>query len=313
MSRTSILRGPCKMTFNTKVFYSKGDVVVNYIQELTPLQTSRFGKVGDSVSSVMAQIEFEPDGRWLSAALSTMLPFNTKTIGSSVFGADSALTINSVDGKKTVFTAAAVTTKKQTLRLGIKETIFGPMQFTALYGAAKDPTDADALVTFSNESYPGDANFDRADILKQAYDIAWSGKSAPWDAFMAKDDINIAIDLDLTPETSQSHGIFDYIFGGMQASATFEPDGPTSIEAVEAALLQDTGAALGRCATSQGAHLNISGTGVYIRLYNAAPVNPKERYSAKLRRMGALEWRASRSQTTGTIDPLIYVGASAPA
>lgn len=313
MSRTSILRGPCKITYNSVVFMSKGDVTIKHLMGLTPVNTSRFGVIDWHVDSVQDVIEFEPDGRFLSAALATMLPFNTKTIGASVFGADTPLTINTVDGKQRVYVAAANTTKKQQIRLGIKQTMFGPMQFTCLYGGAVSPDDAGSLFADTNVSYPGDANYARSDVLTQAYDLAWDGAAAPWDAFVSKDGIMIDIDVDMTPETSESHGVYDYIFGGMQVSAKMEPDGPTALEAVTAALLQGTGATLGRSFSATSHHLNITGSGVYIRLYNAAPVLPNERFSAKLRRMGEIEFRASRTQTTGTIDPLFYVGTSAPA
>jgi hypothetical protein len=315
MARTDILRGPCKITFNSKTFYSKANVQVDYIEELIPINVSRMGSTpaSHSVASVMARITFEPDGRLVSNALSTILPFNAKVPGASVFGADTTLTINTVDGYQYVFTAAANTTKSQVVRLGIKETLFGPMEFTAIYGVGKSPTDSDALYTRSEVSYPGDTGFAISDIVKQAYDLEWDGKSAPWDAFASRNDITLKIDTTLSQDTNQSHGIFDFVFEGMQVSATFEPDGPTIDDALDEAKLQGSGAALGRAITSNGADLNISGTGLYIRLYNAALINPKERHSAKDRRLGEVEFRASRGVDTGTMTPLIYVGASAPA
>jgi hypothetical protein len=311
MARATILRGPCKITFNSKVFMSKGDVTIKHVMDLLPIPTSRFGKIDDHVTSVMDVIEFEPDGRFLVASLSTMLPYTTKAIGSSCFGADSPLTINTLDGTQRVYRAAAVTTKKQTIRLGTQNTMFGPMQFTCLYGGAVAPSDAGSLFTDSSVSYPGDANYAGSDVLTLPYSLAW-GATAPWDSFMSKDGIEISIDCTLEQERSQSHGTYDYIFQDMAVSATLEPDGPTALEAATACKIQGSGATLGRSLNANSNDLIITATGVWIKLSKASPVNPNERHSAKVRRMGALEFRATRNITSGAADPLFVIDDEAP-
>lgn len=311
MSRASILRGPCKITYNSQVFWSKGDVVVNHVVNTFPIQTSRFGKVDDRVDSVMDVLDFELDGRFNSAALSTIFPFASAVIGSSVFGTDTTLTINSVDGQQRVYVSAAVT-KMPGLRLARKATIFGPMQITCLYGTASAPDDAGSLYTDSAVAYPGDTGYAVSDIPTQVYALDW-GITSPWDAFSSKDGVTVDFKLDLAAEESESHGMYDYIFQGLEVSAKLQPDGgPAESDVLAALMHQGTGAVLGRSLNADSANLNIVGTGVYVRLYNANIVNFKELFSGRLRRMGDVEFRATRTVTTGTLDPLFHVGAAAP-
>ena len=129
MLRSEILRGPAIVQFQSQTFYSQGDIRVDLVNETFPVAVSNFGKVDDRVDKVMHRISFTPDGRF--AALSVLLPYATATIGSSVFGTDKPLTIWTVDGKKRVYAAAAVT-KMPSLMLASTKTIFGAVEFTEI-------------------------------------------------------------------------------------------------------------------------------------------------------------------------------------
>ena len=310
MDRPDILRGPCKLTFGSQVFYSKGDVKIQHQVNTFAVQTSRFGKVDERVDNVMDMIDLELDGRFIAAHLPVLFPYATKVVGASVFGDDATLTINSVDGKQRVYKAAAVL-KMPSLRFGRKLTVFGPMQFGCLYEQDSTPTTANSLFTDSDVSYPGDTGYDVANILTQVYSCVW-GATAPFDAFGSVNGITVDFKLDVKPDETESHGIFDYIFQNLEVTAKMEPDGVTPAQVLTAMKIQGTGAALGRSLAAQGNDLVITGTGVYFKMTKAAIVPFAEHFSSTRRRVGEVEFRATRTVTSGALDPLFVIDDAAP-
>lgn len=299
------------MTFGGQVLYSKADVKITHQMDTIPVQTSRFGKVDERVDKVMDMVDFEPDGRFIAAQLPYLFPYASKVIGASVFGSDATLTINSVDGQQRVYKAAAVL-KMPSLRFGRKLTMMGPMQFGCLYAEASAPETANSLYTDSAVSYPGDTGYDATAILTQVYSLAW-GASSPWDDFKSVNGVTVDFKLDAKPEETESHGIFDYIFQNLEVAAKLEPDGITPAQVLAAMKIQGTGANLGRSLAAQAEDLVITGTGVYFKLSKAAIVPFAEHFSSQRRRTGEVEFRATRTVTTGTLDPLFVIDDAEPA
>lgn len=175
MLRSEILRGPAIVQFNSQTFYSQGDIKVEMVQEVFPINVSTFGKADERVDKVMHRLTFTPAGQW--SGLSTLFPYATALIGSSVFGTDKTLTIWTVDGKKRVYKAAAVT-KMPNLMLASTKTLLGEVQFTCLHAEASQWNAVNSLFTDSAESYPGDSGFDVTAILTQHYTCAWIAAKA---------------------------------------------------------------------------------------------------------------------------------------
>lgn len=298
------------MTFNSQVLYSKGDVVITHTMETTPVVTSRFGQVDERVDRVMDMIDFEPDGRFIAAQLPYLYPHATTVIGASIFGADQTLTINSVDGQQRIYKAAAVLKMPQ-LRFGRKLTMMGPMQFGCIYAVASAPTTANSLYTDSTVSYPGDTGYNASDILTQVYALSW-GATSPWDAFGSKDGVTVDFTLQAVQDETESHGVFDYIFQGLVVSAKLEPDGPTPLQVEAAMKRQGSGAALGRSLQGDANDLIITGTGVYFKMTEAALVGFASRFGNTVRRMGPVEFRATRTVTSGVANALFLLDDAAP-
>jgi hypothetical protein len=310
MTRDQILRGPCKITFGGQAFYSKGDVKIAHQVTTVPVPTSRFGKVDERVSSVMDMIDLELDGRYITAQLAVLFPYATKVIGSSVFGDDATLTINSVDGQQRIYKAAAVL-KMPSLRFGRKVTLMGPMQFGCLYEEDTTPQTANSLFTDSATAYPGDTGYDAAAILTQVYDCVW-GATAPFDSFGSVNGVTVDFKLDTSVDETEAFGIFDYVFQNLEVTAKLEPDGVTPAEVLAAMKIQGTGAVLGRSLKAQANDLIITGTGVYFKMNKAAIVPFEEHFSSSKRRVGQVEFRATRTVTTGALDPLFVISNAAP-
>lgn len=309
MARTDILRGPAVIQFDNATFYSKGDITVQLQQTTFPIEVSQFGgKIDDRVDQISHVISFTPAGEW--EALSVLFPYATKLPGSSVFGADKPLTIWTLDGKKRVYKAAAVT-QMPNIILGSTQTLFGEMQFTCLHAENSDWDDANSLFTDSSQSYPGDASFSAADIITQPYTLRY-GESAPWDEFRTKEGVQISFNLSLAPETNDWKGLFDFTFQSLEVSATLIPDGVSPANVLDLLKHQGTGAVRGRSLGGDAPNLDIIGDGVFVRLNSAAAVLGNEAYGVTQRRVGQMEFRATRTIVEGALQPLFIVGTEDP-
>ena len=96
-SVTSIIGGPCLLTYRGATFRSKGDVRLN--QELTtfPILTSLYGQVDERVSEEPLVLSFEPDGEWSNLGVLwpyAATPFGTYITPQLPFGAIAASQVN---------------------------------------------------------------------------------------------------------------------------------------------------------------------------------------------------------------------------
>lgn len=309
INRTTILTGPALITFGGQSFWSKGDVVVNPINKRFNVDTAHFGKVDERVSDRRIEVSFEPSGAFSAALAAVLWPYGATAIGASIYGAtDRSLVVWARDGKKLTIHNASVT-GMPSIRLGVSKTIIGPIKLTGLLANSTDPSAAAAYYTLATATYPGDSGFAVGDILTKAYASAWGG-TAPWSAFETEAGWEISFGLQLKEQTVDSFGTVDMTLQGLTVSAKSIPVGPA-----EADILAKVApaAALGNSVAALASALNISATGVYVRVYNAAIVDSGFVYGSEKKRINATEWQATRTITSGAADPLFYVGVSAPA
>lgn len=307
IARTSIISGPALITYNSQKFWSKGDVTLKVVNDRFDIQTAHFGKVDERFADRKIEVSFEPSGAFSAGVAGVLWPYGSTTVGASIFGAsDTALTINGRDGRQIVIHAAAVT-QMPGIKLGVTETIIGSVTFTGLVKNNTDPTNAAAYYTESAVAYPGDTGFAVSDILTKAYSAAW-GATSPWSAFLAEGGWSIDFDLQLSPQKVDGIGTVDMTFSQVGVSAKCVPVGPTALDILSK--VAGTGGLGVSIATAN--HLNISATGVYVRLYNAALAESGLVFGNTAKRIGETEWIATRSITTGVADPLFAVGTAAP-
>jgi hypothetical protein len=216
------------------------------------------------------------------------------------------LIIHTVHGKKFTFHNAAITQIPQLLP-GATRTILGEVIFEAFRKNDTDPEDDNSLYTEEDVAYTDD-EFDPADIITQCYGAAWG--SAPWDDFATKTGFTVDFGLTLEPVETDCGGVLTRRLVGMTVSAKAQPIGISESDLLTALKLQGTGAERGR--SLAGEDLNITGTGVYIRLTAAALVGGPMTYSSRNDRIGELEWRATRTFTSGVANPLFFVGTADP-
>jgi hypothetical protein len=306
INRTSIITGPCLVTYGGQTFWSKGDVSYKLIVDRFAVNTSAFGEVDGRTKDKRVEISFEPDGRFTSGLAAVLWPYAATAIGASVYGAsDNALVINGRDGIRLTVPNAAVT-KMPNLRLGVAQTLQGSVTFTGLLKNSTAPEAAGAYYVIDASAYPGDTGWSRADIKTLAYDSAWG--SSPWDSFLTQEGWEIEFDLQLAAQMVDGLGTPDMSLQELTVKATAIPVGPTLAQ-LHAAMHQNT--AFGSSMATAN-DLIISASGVYVSLLNAGLIDMNAAWGSEAKRLGACQWQANRTVTAGVPDPLFYIGTAAP-
>lgn len=136
----------------------------------------------------------------------------------------------------------------------------------------------------------------------------------PFANFQSREGVKISFSLQLEEDTSDAIGHYDTIFKGLTVNAAAIPQGVADADALAAAAVQGAGSVRG-ARFGAGAHnLDISGPGVFFRLYSASITKSGLIYSSSKQRVPQLEWSASRSIAGGgALNPLFYIGTLAPA
>jgi len=307
LDRSTIIRGPAIVTYNSVTFYSAGDITANILAETFDVNVDMYGKVDERWSNAPVEISFTPT-QWDS--LSVLFPHTTPAIGSSLYGAtDKDLVIQTLAGKKLTFRAAAIT-QMPTITLSTVAPLLGAVTFVAIGTNDEAWTGTSHRLLVETEAF-ADTSFDETKLYTQAYTVAW-GAVDPWDDIQSSDGVVINLNMNITDHNVDSEGLVDKTLGGVDASAALTPVGVDESDVVD--LLQVQGASAGRGVSLNGNSndLNISATGVYVRIYNAAPKEGPLQFGSVTLRAGQLGFIATRSWTGGTIDPLFYVGTTAP-
>ncbi len=294
------------MTFGGQTFWSKGDVSYKLTVDRFAVDTSAFGEVDGRTKDKRIEVSFEPDGRFNNALAAVLWAYAATNIGASIFGAtDTPLVIQGRDGISLTVPNAAVT-KMASIFASVAKTLQGPITFTGLLKNSTAPSAAGAYYVIASSAYPGDTGWSRADIKTLAYASAWG--SSPWAAFNTEDGWEIEFDLQLAPQMVDGLGTVDMSLQGLTVKAKSIPVGP-NLAQLHTAMQENTDFGTSMATAND---LIISATGVYIRLSNAGMISMDASWGSQKKRLGACEWQANRTVTTGVPDPLFYIGDAAP-
>lgn len=298
--RTTIVRGPCRINYDTATFYSKGGVVLTMNQSTFDKEVDAYGMVGKAKTDMQVVVEFEPVGE--IEALATLFPYASTAIGASIYGAtDKALTITAADATYTIHNAAI--TSMPTLRCTANNTQLGSVQFTGLVKNSANPNALTSYYTASAGSAVGDAAFNPALIIAAPYTATLGGSS-----FSSSDGFEISFDLSLTPITVDGIGTVTMALANVGASITCTPIGVATgaFDTYFDAL--DAGEELSSVA------LDISTTVVGGLNFDAAAVQVMSidrSFSPTENRLGTLTMEAKRTFTSGTPNALFTIAAVA--
>lgn len=306
IARTSIIRGPAVVQFDSASFFSKGDIELELGLETFDVETSAHGKVDERVVERVTKVRFTPAGEFEN--LGVLWPYGAAVIGSSIFGAtDKPLVIQTLAGKQLTFAAAAVT-KMPSLILSATKTLLGDVEFTCLGTDNEAWTETDNLVAIASVAY-ADTTFAPASIITQPYAAAW-GASSPWDAIKTFDGWTVDFDAGFEPVRTDTDGIIDMTFSALSVGASCQPVGITEQQMIDALKVQGAGNARGRSMQANSNDLVITGTGVVVTVKKAQFKTGPMSFGPRSPRVGTVQWIATRPFSSGAAGALFTVATS---
>lgn len=201
----------------------------------------------------------------------------------------------------------AVVSQLPGITFGATVQLFGQMQLRAFpkFGVARATADS----VYSEGNAAVTASLNPAGVITQPYTFSWG--AAPWDALEAKEGISMTFNMTLNDDTADSIGVGMLSLGNLAVQVQAQP----AAEITQAALLAKMkvqGAGAVRGASLAGDDLDISGAGVFARLYNAALIAAPLAWGPTVNRVGSLTWQATRTVTAGVADPLFLLATAAP-
>jgi hypothetical protein len=297
--RTTIVRGPCKITYDGATFYSKGGVTLTMNQSTFDKEVDGYGMVGKAKTDMQIVVEFEPVGE--VEALAILFPFASTAIGSSIYGAsDKPLVIVALDQTYTIHNAAI--TKLPSLRCTANNTQLGSVQFTGLVKNSANPNALTSYYTASAGAAIGIA-FDPALIIAAPYTATLGASS-----FSSSDGFEISFDLALTPIVVDGIGTVSMALGNIGATVSCTPIGvatgffDTYFDAMDAG--EELPSATLDISTTVVGGLNFDASAVQV-------ISIDRMFSPTENRLGKLTLAAKRTFTTGVPNALFTIAAVA--
>lgn len=296
--RTTIVRGPCKITYDGATFYSKGGVSLTLTNSTFDKETDAYGGVGKSKTDLQIVVEFEPIGE--IEHLTVLFPYGNTAMGASIYGGtDKPLVIVAVDGTYTINNAAI--TQMPSIRCTANNTAFGTVQFTGLLEIGGDPAALADYYGVTSGASIGTA-FDATKLITAPY-RATLGAIGP---FFSEAGFEISFELGLNPITVDGIGTVDMSLQNLGATITCIPTGisKTSFDTFFGSL--DAGEELASSA------LDISTATVGGLNFDCAAVQVldfQSRFSPAENRIGQLTLAAKRTFSTGAPVDLFTVAA----
>jgi hypothetical protein len=300
IDRTTVLRSPARLAYGGRTFQSKGDIVITPVIARSRIATAAFGVIDATrATDRMFRITFTPAG--VFADVSVLLASLALPLGSSIIGADDKPMVlhTRVGGEKITFTNVAIT-KLPVVTLSAGETLWGEVECMAILGKNADPSNLSSYVVYSTESYPGDAGFGAASIPTSAYEAAW-GDTAPWDAFQTRAGWKITPQITTQPESADALGTFDYKITDMEVTAVAQP---LNITAAQAVAKMGFSGSMGSSRLGAAEDLVITGGGLVMTINKALIDQGPMNYGAAPI-IGDMTWKATRSFTSGAVDPIL--------
>jgi hypothetical protein len=296
--RTTIVRGPCKITYDGATFYSKAGVVLTTTNATFDKETDAYGIVTKSKTDFTMLVEFEPVGEIES--LTVLFPHGNTAMGASIYGAtDKPLVIVSADKTYTILNAQI--TQMPSIRCTANQTAFGSVQFTGLLKINGDPENVEDYFTTGTGGSIGSA-FNPALMITAPY----TATLGALDPFMSSEGFEISFDLALNPVTVDGIGTVDMTMGNLGANITCVPVG---IDQLDFDTFFDTLSA-GDDLTSSTLDISTSTVGGLNFDCAAVQITELQRnFSAADNRLGTLTMSAKRTFNAGAQVALFTVAA----
>jgi hypothetical protein len=294
--RTTIVRGPCKITYDGATFYSKGGVTFTATNSSFDKETDAYGPVGKIKTDFQVVVEFEPVGE--IEALTTLFPYASTAMGASICGAtDKPLVIVSASATYTVLNA--IVTQMPSLRLSATATAFGSVQFTGLLKKAGDPSNLEHYYTIGAGASIGVA-FDPAKIICGPYYCDFPGAETYSEA-----GFEVSFDLSMNPVIVDGFGSIDMSLTSLGLNLSFIPTGIS--EGGFDALFD--GVSSGSPLSNFGCLVKTDTVGGLDLFFIGELIDIQNRFSPTDNRIGTVNIAAVRQINTGVPEALFNISA----
>lgn len=278
-------------------FVGANDTAVDDAAYLFTVASNTFSAHQYSAANLLIQAY---EASWHTAAISFTLTQNAITTGAIALDADSDSDATMRTAIQTAWNATANNDATVTgdIRTGFILTFDAVGAENAITGTISSgmPTGSEIDVTVTTEGDGSTAEVVRIDL-------------DPWAAFQTREGVNVSFSLDLEKLYADAIGHYDTVFRGIDVSVSAMPMGVSMDQAISAARIQ--GVAPGTKLSTSAHNLDIRGTGLYFRLYNAQLDGAGLVFGASNDRVPELTWRAARSVTGGALDPIFAISTSA--
>lgn len=299
-TRTTIVRGPAKIAFDSATFYSKGGVSLTMTNSTFDKESDAYGVLGKSKTDFQVLVEFEPVGE--IEALTVLFPYGSTAIGASIYGGtDKPLVITAAAATYTIRNAAI--TQMPSIRCSANNTAFGPVQFTGILELGGDPSALGDYYAVAAGAAIGTA-FDPSKLVTAPYTATLGGSTT----FFSEAGFEISFDLGITPIVVDGIGTVDMSLQNLGCNITCIPVGVAedsfdsffgSLDAGE-----DLASATLDISTATSGGLNFDAAAVQI-------IDLQKRFSPTENRLGQLSMSARRTFTTGNPNALFTIVAVA--
>lgn len=298
-NRTTIIRGPAKIVYDTQTFYSKGGVSLTMTTTTFDKESDAYGIVSKAKTDFQVVVEFEPVGE--IEALTVLFPYGSTAIGASIFGStDKPLVITAADATYTIRNAAV--TQMPSIRCTANNTAFGSVQFTGILDLSGDPSLlADYYGVGAGASIG--ATFNPALLVTAPYTATLGATT-----FFSEAGFEISFDLGLTPLVVDGIGTVDMTMANLGCSISCIPVGvaensfDTFFGSLDAG--EDLASATLDISTATSGGLNFDCGAVVV-------TDIQKRFSPTENRLGTLSMSAKRTFTTGNPNALFTVATVA--
>jgi hypothetical protein len=296
-TRTTIVRGPAKIAYDSATFYSKGGISLTMTNATFDKESDAYGVLGKSKTDFQVVVEFEPVGE--IEALTVLYPHGSTAMGASIYGGtDKPLVITAADATYTIRNAAV--TQMPSLRLTANNTAFGSVQFTGLLELGGDPS---ALGDYYAVGAGGSigAAFDPTKLVTAPYTATLAALN-----FNSEAGFEISFDLGLTPIVVDGIGTVDMSLQNVGCNITCIPVGiaensfDTYFGSLDAG--EDLASATLDISTATTGGLNFDALAVQV-------IDLQKRFSPTENRLGQLTLACKRTFTTGAPEPLFTIAA----
>jgi hypothetical protein len=319
IDRTTIIRGPCKITYDGVTFYTREGVVLNINRNTSPVPVDGFGTVDRYLTGTSVTAEFVPHGRLDQATLDVLYACALLQPGQSIFGStDKAMVI--VSAAETVTILNAAITRPPGLAMQAGRPPLQAVQFTGLVAKNADPALLASYLTTAGGAAIG-VDIGRDMMFSGFWGATWTPASIEtWPApIYSEGGWELAVTLGLSPVNVDGIGAVDMTVTDIEAQVRGIPIGVTPAMLRQAMapvppggsifFPDSTGTEIASGVLSVQSSAAEPPVSLLVAMPKAALTTASQRWKADQNRNGQIAWQATRfvSGTPAVLQPLFEV------